>query len=73
MARATKKPKLSNAEAWAQATEEVRKRTSGVAVGPVDDGATMADMPGDDSAFWDEVEKRAVQLGGRPAGPAHEG
>jgi hypothetical protein len=38
-------------------------------VGDLSDGATLADVPADDSAFWDEVERAAVRLGGLPAGP----
>jgi hypothetical protein len=63
-----KKKKLSNAEAWEQATEMVRRRRTSK-IGPLDDTARFRDLPGDDAAFWDEVEKEAVALGGHPAGP----
>lgn len=58
--------KLSNADAWERATNETR--ASWGDPGPLDDGATAADLPQDDRAFWAEVEKRAVALGGLPAG-----
>jgi hypothetical protein len=64
----TTKKKLSNAEAWERATEIVRRRRTSK-IGPLDDTARFADLPGDDTAFWDEVEKEAVALGGHPAGP----
>lgn len=59
--------KLTNGEAWTRATNEVRAKTAVNAVGPVDDGARLVDLPADDASFWDAVEKRAVELGGRPA------
>lgn len=66
MAKTVKTPKLSNAEAWAKATDETRAAWGNP--GPLDDNATARDLPEDDRAFWDEVEKRAVALGGHPAG-----
>jgi hypothetical protein len=66
MATKTTKKKLTNGEAWAQATNEIR--ASWGDIGGVDDGATLADTPRDDRAFWEEVEKRAVELGGLPTG-----
>lgn len=60
---------LTNSEAWARATDEARKARADL-VGPLDDGSGPEDIPADDRAFWDDVEKRAVALGGAPAGPA---
>ena len=55
-------------DAWRQAVEDV-SRLGLRDDEPFDDGAALGDLPPDDRRFWDEVERRAVELGGAAAGP----
>ena len=64
--------KLSNEEAWQQAAMEVSRRNPR-GVGDLSDDASLKTIPTSDVDYWDAVEKRAVELGGTPAGPMNAG